>query len=403
MRLGWILVFAFVFAAGACGGSSPQSVPTVAYQGALPASVAARYLFNVLTVNASANGAKGRPVLVDTGSPMTGVDPSSWTDAKVPADVSVLASLAVGPLRFTQVPTVPLTECGASCSPFDVTGLVGGNVLRSFAVAFDYRAPAVTFGRAAVPASAQATPVVLPFTVAGGGSGTIAGGNRQILDVPPTRIVLHPTIEGTARALVLDTGASYTLLRESVFAKVVADGRAQLTLSAATATGATQGAVARSREVAIGGATSTGSPIASVPDAQVDDVAAETGETIDGMLGGSFLRGFYAVVNYPGKLSLYPYAAPDPLADEFDRVGVFLIESDGGYDVVQAIDPAANGLVGAVLNDRGRRSGRGARSRAGRSAPPRGQPGTTHTLHLGNPGGLAAVTLTVKDMLALAP
>ena len=403
MRLGARLVWLFVGSAAGCGGSSSPSVPPVAHTGALPAVVPARYVSNVLTVAASADGAAARPVLVDTGSPMSGVDPASWTDARIPTDVSTLASLTVGPLRFTQVPVVPLAECGAGCGPFDVTGLLGGNVLRSLPVAFDYRAPAVTFGHAAVPASARTPPVVLPFTLAGGGSGTIAGGNGAVIDVPPTRIVLHPTIDGTARALVLDTGSSYTLLRQSVFAKVVADGRAQLTLTAATATGSAQGAVTRTRTLALDGATANGSPIASVPDAQVDDVAGETGEAIDGMLGGSFLRGFYATVDYPGgELSLYPYAAADPLADEFDRVGVFLVGSDGGFDVVQATDPAAKGLVGAVLNDVDGAPVAGLDpEQADRLL--RGQPGTTHTLHIGTPGALAAVTLTVKDVLALAP
>ncbi len=155
--------------------------------------------------------------------------------------------------------------------------------------------------------------------------------------------------------------------------------------------------MARSRSLDVGGATSAGSPIASVPDEQVDDVANETGTTIDGMLGGSFLRAYYTVVDYAGgKLSLYPYASGDPLADEFDRAGVFLVESDGGYDVGQAIDPTADALLDAPLDAIDGTALVGLDpEQADRSL--RGSLGTTHTLR----AGAQTVTLAVKDVLPL--
>jgi hypothetical protein len=141
--------------------------------------------------------------------------------------------------------------------------------------------------------------------------------------------------------------------------------------------------------------------VASVPDDQVDNVANELGVAVDGMLGGSFLRGFYTLVDYgTQEASLYPYDVADPLADEFDRVGVFLAEEAGGYVIAQAILPDQQGLVGAALVDVDGTPVQGLDpDQADRLL--RGQPGTTHTLHLRVAGTVQASTLPVEDVLPL--
>jgi Aspartyl protease len=387
----------------ACGSTAANDVAPVAYEGTLPAPVSARYFFNTLTVATSVDGATSRPLLVDTGSPLTGVDPSSWPDANLPANFSVLSSLVVGPLTFEQVPSVPLTECGTTCGAYDVTGVLGGNVLRSFVVGFDYQAPRVVLGPSTVPTDAQASAITVGLDVEGGGTGTIAGGNGQVVDVPPTRLVLQATVEGTARTLIVDTGSSYTLLRQSLFATMVSDGRSQISLTVSTATGAAQGSVARTHTLSVGAAQASGSPVGSVPDDEVDDLATEIGGSVDGMLGGSFLRAFYTTVDYGGQqLSLYPFVTADPLADEFDRVGVFLAENGDGYVVAQAVEPSEEGLVGEVLVDVDGTPVAGLDpDQADRLL--RGAPGTSHTLHLQTAGGIEAQTLPVQDVLPLSP
>ena len=388
----------------ACSSSTTDGgVPPVAYVGALPATLPARYVANTLSVQASINASTARPFLVDTGSPITGFDPSAWPDANVASSTSVLGSLAVGPLTFTQVPSAALSECGTACGPYDAAGLLGGNVLRSFVVAFDYRTPAVVLGPTAVPATVQASPTIVAFVLAGGGRGTIAGGNGQIVEVPPTRLVVQAQIDGAARTLVVDTGASFTLLRQSLFAPLVADGRAQLTFKAATATGATQGTVARARSLRVGAAAQAGSPVGGVADADMDSIASETGHAVDGLLGGSFLRAFYAVVDYGnGHAALYPYTAADPVADEFTRVGVFLAASGGGYVVSHAVATTDSGLVGAMLVDVDGTTVAGKDpEQADRLL--RGSLGATHTLHLQRGGVIEAKTLPVQDVLPLPP
>jgi Aspartyl protease len=393
----------------ACGGSQDAGPPPVAYTGALPATFPARYLANTLTLEGSVDGTSARPLLADTGSPMTGVDPASFAGAMLPADLSTLSSLSVGPITFTAVPAVPLEECGSTCGPFDVTGVIGGNILRSFSVGFDYQGPAVllALGHAPVPADAEAAQVVVPFDLAGGGMGTIAGGDGQEVDVPATRIVVAVTLEGTSRAFAVDTGASYTLVRQALFAALVADGRAQLPVDEATATGMALGSVSRSRSLSLGSASSAGSPIASVADSMIDDVQNEIGSPIDGLLGGAFLRAFYVVVDYSGsQVLLHPFTTPDPLADEFDRAGVFLAPSRSGYTVGAVIPgtAAANvlDLLGATLVDVDGTTVAGLDPEAADRLL-RGSIGATRTLHVEPSGGsgVEPVVLPIQNVLPL--
>ncbi len=392
-------------AVSACRAAAQPDVPPVAYTGALPATIAARYMSNVLTVEGGVNGATARPLLVDTGSAMTGVDLASYAGTTLPSDASVIASLVIGGLTWANVPSVALSECGPTCGPYDVTGVVGGNILRSFVVSFDYRAPAVVFGATSPPATVSPTPVVVPFSVEGGGMGTIAGGNGEEVDVPPTRLVLNATIEGAMRTLIVDTGASFTLLRQSLFATLISDGRATLDVESSTSGGSAEGAVARTRSLGVGVATSSGSPVESVDDPVLDDLAAETGTPVDGLLGGSFLRAYDSVVDYgAGTLSLYPYAAVDPLADEFDRVGFFLAPSGTDYVVAQVVPGSAAssvaGLSGATLVDVDGTALSGLDPETADRLL-RGAVGAAHTIHVMRGATLDKQTLPVEDVLAL--
>jgi hypothetical protein len=392
-------------ALAACSSSKSNDVPPVAYQGTLPSTTPARFAANVLTIAASVDQATLRPLVMDTGSPLTGIDPGSYAGVPIPADASSLTTLGVGSLVFQNVPSVALTECGGSCGPFDITGVVGGNILRSFVVAFDYRAPAVVLANAAPspPANTGGAPVRVAFDVAGGGTGSIAGGNGETVNLAPTRIVVQASIEGTSRTLVLDTGSSYTELRTSLYTAVVSDGRAQLGLSTLTAVGVSTGSVARTRALALGDAQAMGSPLGSTPDNIVDNLSNETGMTIDGTIGGSFLRAFYVVIDYAGHLlTLYPYAAADPLADEFQRVGVFLGAKGTGYVVAQAMDTTAASYVGDVVVDVDGAKLDGLDPEAADRLL-RGQPGGAHTLHVQHRSLVTPVTLTIKDVLPLGP
>ena len=57
----------------------------------------------------------------------------------------------------------------------------------------------------------------------------------------------------------------------------------------------------------------------------------EVHHTVDGLLGGNFLRNFLVTIDYPeGVLHLQRYTTP-PIADEFQRVGVELGIANGAH------------------------------------------------------------------------
>ncbi len=390
----------------ACGSTVPDQGPQpVAYQGMLPATVPARLHANVLTIAATVNGTRARALLVDTGAALTGVDPIAYADANLAAGGQVLSSLNIGSLAFKDVPSTSLNECGNACGAFDVTGVLGGNVLRSFTIALDYRAPAVTFGQSPTPAGVLPTPQVIAFRLAGGGTGIIAGGSGTVLDVPRSRIVVSVEIEGALRTLVVDTGASYTLLRQSLYTALVADGRAQLRVQSATASGIAQGSLTRARSLALDRLTSTGAVMTGVPDELVQNLENEVGTAIDGLLGGSFLRTYYAVVDYAGsRLLLYPYSTPDTRVDELVRTPVFLTAKGSTYVVDQV-------LTGVSASDAQKVQGRTLIDIDGTKLDGldpeaadrllRGPTGAAHTLHVQRAGSLEvdAVVLPVLDVL----
>jgi hypothetical protein len=252
-----------------------------------------------------------------------------------------------------------------------------------------------------LPPDAQTTPTTVSLDLAGGGMGMIAGGNGQQVDVPPTRLIVEVPIEGSTCTLIVDTGASYSLIRDALFQQVASDGRAVLTLGATTITGGTELQVARTHSMSVGSASATGSPIGDLPDAQAADLSNEVGRNIDGLLGGSFLRAFYTLVDYGGQsLSLYPYKSADPLADEFDRAGVFLAEDGTGYVIAQTVGKTDPNLVGETLVDVDGTTVAGLDpDQADRLL--RGRPGASHVLHVQQDGGVVAVTLSVQDVLPL--
>ena len=401
MRLFWLALVVT-----ACGSPAANEVPPVAYEGTLPASASARYFFNTLTVEASVDGATSRPLLVDTGSPLTGVDPTSWPDAAAGGRISPsLSALAVGPLTFEQVPSAPLTECGTSCGPYDVTGVLGGNVLRSFVVGFDYQGPTVVLGPTTLPSDAQGV----------GHDDRLRRGGRRNRDHrrrrrSGRRRPAHAAgPAGDHRGHGAHAHRRHRLELHAPAAVALRDhglGRTRpaISQSVSTASGAAQGSVARTHTLVVGAAQATGSPVGSIPDDEVDDLATEIGGSVDGMLGGSFLRAFYATsTTARGQLSLYPYVTADPLADEFDRVGVFLAEDGaGGYVVAQAVEPSEQGLVGEPLVDVDGTPVAGLDpDQADRLCGAR--PGRPTRCTCRPRGGVEAQTLPVQDVLPLSP
>jgi hypothetical protein len=300
---------------------------------------------NVMFASASVGG-ETHAIAIDTGSPLTMIDPSVFANGQVAAGRNVLDLTVGGSITFTGLPVQGIAICGASC---ELMGLLGGDVLGRYAVSFDYRNRQFAFD--ALAGDGNTTDV--PVSIEGGGRGQI-NGTGDVVTIGPTRIEVAVTVEGQPHAFLVDSGASFVTVRTAVFDAMVADGRAQIDTSFLTIGGAQAGHVTRMRALDVGAAEVTALPALTLGDALLDTVSAEVGHTIDGLVGGTFLRQFLVTVDYPGRrLVLDRYASEDHVHDEFERMGM-LLQSDGagGYrtgTVFPGSDAATNPGVPACF------------------------------------------------------
>ena len=122
-------------------------------------------------------------------------------------------------------------------------------------------------------------------------------------------------IDGVTHPFILDTGASETTVRASLFTTVTADGRAQLSgLPIMTVMGSSTASATRVSTLTAAGAT-VNDAVDHDDRRHADRRAGDGGPPpVDGLLGGNFLREFLVTIDYPRRR-----AAPAALHDAADR------------------------------------------------------------------------------------
>lgn len=299
-------------------------------------------------------GTAGR-ALLDTGAPITVIDPAAFPAEAVPSGYAAGPDVGLSDLRFTG-PKMLGSATGASLGTTPVTAILGGDLLCHFESTLDYRGGAVRLGPADAPANVEA-PVALAAQVRGGGLGQVQLGNTTaVLQFPPTRLLVSATVDGAVRRFLVDTGASMTVLSKAAFDALVLDGRRTLSgLSASTVMGTLDVRLTRVRALALGELVLGGTLVASLDDPLWAGLAQETGQQIDGLLGGTALREALVQLSYADeRLTLRRYTSRAHVHDELIRVGVTLgALTSGGYAVSSVFagsDAAAKGLaVGTVV------------------------------------------------------
>jgi hypothetical protein len=326
---GLTVAFAWGLALVGCGAALDWS-------GDSTQPIAAEVHSNVVYVEVAANGGPTRSAAVDTGAPVTLLDPNAF--AGVSAGHGQVAVLQLGAVTLHHLAVEGLSPCGMmACSGDVLDGLVGGNVLSSFRPSFDYQG-----GRFSLSPLAPDAETVLPFSLEGGGLGRLAG-ETEVIRFEPTRIAVVAMIEGGAHPLVVDSGASLTVIRPALFQALAADGRGRQVVSPLTVMGIAPGEALRLRSISLGGAEVNGAPALQVGDALLDALSAEVGHNVDGLVGGTFLREFMVMVDYGSRrIRLHRYPTPDPLADEFRRVGLTLAADASGQFYVQGVFPSSD-------------------------------------------------------------
>jgi hypothetical protein len=360
------LVSACVAALGACGGDD-DGIDYVGEPGAL---VTATFPGWVPQIAGFAGGQDGLFV-VDTGAPATVLDRDSFGLA--PDGLHDVELVGFG-LRFPVHQAVVYDLFGgAPGSDGTPDGLIGGELLRHFALRLDYQGGRAALFAGTAPdgdAAVVEGAVTLRIERLGGGTSLLPGdcGAQPCgaIDLPATRLLLPARFEDQAESqwVLVDTGASAVVTSESFLASLGhAAERPRLDgVSIATASGPAVVAMARLTSLELGAGTPVrvAEPtvsLASLPvlvlpsDSLLQSISDEVGHPVVALVGGSFLREFQTTVDYPaGALVLERYRVRTHIPeDEFVGVGFTLAPGDDGSwrvaDVYTGKDAAKQGLA----------------------------------------------------------
>ena len=362
-----------------CGGSGAVNTPDseISIMGPLGEPSTALIAGNLIFVNASMNMMAESPgsfgMLIDSGSPVVLIDPALFGATPPTTVAEIPTTINLGLLDATGAPVVVIDDApvlqvsDATMDALGIGGVLGGNVMRHFSVQLDYSAPMMEGFCLGCTASTARTDVelpggVVPFTLKGGGHSAVtlgidAQGNAidsPAIDIPPTRIPVTVTLDGTNYAFIVDTGATEVSLRSTVYSQLVSDGRAESGIAIMTTGGASNASVTRAKTITVGGVTVLDAPVMTIvstpPDALLDSMSTELGTQIDGLLGGSFLRNFLVSIDYPkGQLHLQPYLTP-PIPDEFRRVGFTIgLDAIGPHFRVVSVYPNTNAAAQGIM------------------------------------------------------
>ncbi|MGH7280092.1 MAG: PDZ domain-containing protein, partial [Polyangiaceae bacterium] len=142
----------------------------------------------------------------------------------------------------------------------------------------------------------------------------------------------------------------------AAFAALTADGRKQLTAGGVqTTSGTSVASYARAKTISVGAAQASGVVVLHDDsfDGNLATITGETGETIDGSLGGTFLEHFDLTIDYPGKkLHLAPYQDTSFIVDPAELVGFALGTSvSTGYAVASVFSGSDAEAKGVAAGD----------------------------------------------------
>jgi hypothetical protein len=356
---------------------------------------------NVLIIDAQLDGHPGGRLLIDTGSPLTFVNPGEFPGASLPQQAQVDVDVGIGPVTVDHVPALQLAG-----------GILGGNVLRDFSTSFDYRGRQFWLGAGATIADVAVPGASVPFTLEGGGLARL--NPQQTIELAATRVPVTVDLEGVEHSFIVDSGASDVTVRSSVFQALTSDGRVAVGgFPVSTANGSMSATITRTRSVTVAGETVTNVATLNLgDDTLLDNLEMEVKHQVDGLLGGTFLREFLVTVDYPGRtLHLQRYATRAHIVDELQRVGVSLGEYTGaGYALFSVFPATGAARAGIVAGDE--LVGVDGRSLANLDPLAAdqlllGTPGTSHRLAFGNASAPALagaeVDVPVDDIVPPPP
>ena len=254
-------------------------------------------------VQVEALGEDAIDFVIDTGSPVTVLDSDYYRGTPGVLDVDFEMFGAVYPLagavRFNVFGSPPP---GARLL---VGGILGSDALIGRALTIDYQGTAgYLFDNLSGDPQVDAdvgTSTVTPFRLLGGGRFNVPGDGWTQL--PATRLIVAGEIEGRGVEMLVDTGATHTILDEALFRSLGDAARPALRgMSFGGAFSTNDGTLSRVARLRVGGAGIDGAIAAVIPGTNFfAAIRRETGSDVRALLGGSWLRYFLVTLDYPGR------------------------------------------------------------------------------------------------------
>jgi predicted aspartyl protease len=411
----WHRLSLLVVLVGGCGDD------VLEYEGTAGQATPARLDAWVPAVPVRVDEVAALDFLVDTGAPVSMLDVDSFPDRDDGAHQVELQGFG---LRFPAYPVLAFDVFAYEQAPeVALHGIIGGDLLRHFAVTIDYQVPRVWLEDApdglpaGVATGAVEAGVAIAAEVRGGGAALIPGacpGGCGTVELDATRFLVQVRIEddATPRWMLVDTGATAVVLDAAVADALPDPDRPRLQgVTVGTAMGQVTAYYTRLARLEVGAAAEDHSVSALVlPDPGLfQGLSAEVGVEVVGLLGASFLRRFLTTIDYPAAtLSLAPYRTTghiDP--DEFVRVGFTMTQRDAAWqvqDVYPGTDAAAQGLISGdtIAELDGTAIGGAPASRVAELLSGFGL-GDQVPVGVNRDGALEVVLVTVEDLLPAYP
>jgi hypothetical protein len=181
-------------------------------------------------------------------------------------------------------------------------GILGGDLLRHFAVTLDYKYErllvAEAFDAGALPTDIDLDPEVqISFELLGGGRGAPAGcgGAGCTVVFPATRVIVDAWIgnDSAPIAVAIDSGSSFVLLSPTIFESLPGDTSFKRISSLALGSRAVGGPAVVIEDV----------EATLIPDPSVfDNLSREVDRPVLALVGGPFLQSFLTTIDYPQHL-----------------------------------------------------------------------------------------------------
>jgi hypothetical protein len=323
----------------------------------------------VAQIQVAVNGNPTGAFVLDSGSPLTflaagqtGLSPGAGT-----------ADLHAFGMEFPYTPVV--AQQGSLVGTFpdghSLNGIIGGDFMGRFAITFDYEGGRTFLWQSSpglnvpVPGARTQPALAVPFTLAGGGLGSLPNG--EIVSIPKTRILVTASVEGGAPVTMLvDTGATWAIFRNDFLSGLGVPWGPRPTLAGLEV--GTFSGPARATLWRIGNLSLTTDPTtgaqgpASVDDlvaltlpddSLLDQLSAEVGKPVVGLCGDSFLSQFLTTLDYPSdRVLLQPYDDGGIALGHLSGMGFDIgTTTPGSVQVSDVFIPSAASVAGVQVGD----------------------------------------------------